>query len=133
MPSLKEGWGLAVVEAAAHETPTVAFRSAGGVADSVVDGLTGLLVDDTDQFAAVLERLLRRPELGRALGRAARAHASRFSWRASAAAFAAALEAAVARAGSGNPAWDARGDRAGTGYLGAMRRAPSRRTTSPLR
>lgn len=147
MPSLKEGWGLAVVEAAAHATPTVAFRSAGGVADAVVDGLTGLLVDDADQFATVLERLLRRPELGRALGQAARAHASRFSWRASAAAFAAALEAAVGRAGSGHPAWDARGgpegsggpqggapvDRAGTGYLGAMRRAPSRRTTSPLR
>lgn len=108
MPSLKEGWGLAVVEAAGHETPTVAFRSAGGVADSVVDGETGLLVDDADQFAGELERLLRRPELRRSLGRAARAHASRFTWAASAA-------------------------ESVPGYLGAMRRAASRRTTSPLR
>src|SRR5215218_1066520 len=30
MPSLKEGWGLAVLEAAAAGTPTVAFRAAGG-------------------------------------------------------------------------------------------------------
>ena len=48
MPSLKEGWGLVVVEAGVHGTPTVAFRSAGGPADSIVDGETGLLVDDAD-------------------------------------------------------------------------------------
>jgi glycosyltransferase involved in cell wall biosynthesis len=125
MPSLKEGWGLAVVEAAAHETPTVAFRSAGGVADSVVDGETGLLVDNAEEFAGELERLLRCPELRRSLGRAARAHASRFTWTASAAAFATALETATS-AGAGR-------GQAGSGYLGAMRRAPSSRTTSPLR
>ena len=32
MPSLKEGWGLVVVEAGVHGTPTVAFRTAGGPA-----------------------------------------------------------------------------------------------------
>ena len=31
MPSLKEGWGLTIVEAGARGTPTVAFRTAGGV------------------------------------------------------------------------------------------------------
>ncbi len=35
MPSLKEGWGLVVVEAGVHGTPTVAFRGAGGPADSI--------------------------------------------------------------------------------------------------
>ncbi len=45
LPSLKEGWGLVVVEAGVHGTPTVAFRGAGGPADSVRDGETGLLVD----------------------------------------------------------------------------------------
>src|SRR6266540_697164 len=95
MPSLKEGWGLVVGEAAAHETPTVAFRSAGGVADAVVDGETGLLVDDAGEFAVQLERLLLDPQRRRRLGRAARAHASRFTWEASAAGFAAVLGAAV--------------------------------------
>ena len=38
MPSVKEGWGLAVLEAAASGTPTVAFRAAGGLRESVVHG-----------------------------------------------------------------------------------------------
>ena len=46
LPSLKEGWGLAIVEAGALGTPSVAFREAGGTTESVVDGETGLLVDD---------------------------------------------------------------------------------------
>ena len=52
LPSVKEGWSLAVVESAAHGTPTVAFRSAGGPTESVLDGETGLLVDDLTGFAA---------------------------------------------------------------------------------
>ena len=95
MPSLKEGWGLVVGEAAAHETPAVAFRSAGGVADAVVDGETGVLVDDAEEFTAQLEGLLLDAERRRRLGRAARDHAARFTWEASAAGFAAALGAAV--------------------------------------
>ena len=58
-PSLKEGWGLCVMEAAAHAVPTVAYRNAGGLSESVVDGVTGLLVDDDeDAFAAGLLALL---------------------------------------------------------------------------
>ena len=48
LPSVKEGWGLAVLEAAAQRTPTIAYRHAGGVTESVVDGVTGYLVDDVD-------------------------------------------------------------------------------------
>lgn len=48
LPSLKEGWGLVVVEAGVHGTPTVAFRGAGGPSDSIRDGATGLLVPDSD-------------------------------------------------------------------------------------
>ena len=63
MPSLKEGWGLVVVEAGVHGTPTVAFRTAGGPADSIVDGETGLLVDDAGRagrraYTAALASLL---------------------------------------------------------------------------
>jgi glycosyltransferase involved in cell wall biosynthesis len=100
MPSLKEGFGLAAVEAAAHGTPTVALRSAGGVADAVVHGETGLLADDAGDFARQLERLLLDRELRRSLGQAARAHASRFTWAATAAGFASAVEAALERDGA---------------------------------
>ena len=41
LPSLKEGWGLVVGEAGMHRTPTVAYRSAGGTRESVVDGRSG--------------------------------------------------------------------------------------------
>ena len=69
MPSLKEGWGLVVVESGVHGTPTVAFRGAGGPSDSIRDGVTGILVDDVDgepdvaAYTAALERLLVDDEL----------------------------------------------------------------------
>jgi glycosyltransferase involved in cell wall biosynthesis len=86
LPSVKEGWSLAVVESAAHGTPTVAFRSAGGPTESVLDGQTGLLVEDLTGFAVALHRLLTEPALRESMGRAARAHAAGFSWPATAAA-----------------------------------------------
>ena len=79
-PSLKEGWGLTIVEAAVRGTPTVAFRAAGGVAEALVDGETGLLADDEEDFVAKVRALLtdtdRRPEMGEA----AREHAASFTW-----------------------------------------------------
>src|SRR3546814_8350091 len=38
LPSRKEGWALAVIEAAQHAVPTVGYRSSGGLTDSIVDG-----------------------------------------------------------------------------------------------
>ena len=82
LPSLKEGWGLVVVEAGVHGTPTVAFRDAGGPADSVRHGETGLLVDGSDPaaFADALRRLLVDADLRRRTGESARAWVSRFRW-----------------------------------------------------
>lgn len=96
LPSLKEGWGLVVMEAASHGVPAVAFGSAGGVAESVVDGVTGLLTDDDPAaFTAALERLLLDHDLRDELGQAARDRAGRFGWDATARGFAAALAAAL--------------------------------------
>jgi hypothetical protein len=82
-----------VVEGAAHGTPTVAFRSAGGPTESVRDGETGLLVDDVAGFGAALRRLLTDAPLRDGTARAARAHAARFSWPATAAVVEAELRA----------------------------------------
>ena len=46
----RKGWGLAVTEAAQHGVPTIGYRSSGGLTDSIVDGVTGLLVDDHDEM-----------------------------------------------------------------------------------
>nr|MDT0659981.1 glycosyltransferase family 4 protein [Micromonospora sp. DSM 115978] len=79
-PSLKEGWGLTIVEAGAAGTPAVAFRSAGGVAEAIRDGVTGLLATDEDDFVARIRELLADDARRRAMGEAARAHAASFTW-----------------------------------------------------
>jgi glycosyltransferase involved in cell wall biosynthesis len=96
MPSVKEGWGLAVTEAAEHGIPAVGFRSTGGLEESVVHGATGLLADGLDEFTAHLERILTDGALRERLGEAARAHCERFRWDHAATAFAAVLDDAVA-------------------------------------
>ena len=80
MPSRKEGWGLAVMEAAQHGVPTVGYRSAGGLRDSVVDGRTGLLADTPAELSVLTERLLDDTPLAHRLGAAARERAGDYSW-----------------------------------------------------
>ena len=92
LPSHKEGWGLAVTEAAQHAVPTIGYRSSGGLNDSVVDGVTGLLVDDHGQLVDALERLLTVEVLCTQLGAKAQARSVEFSWHQSAAAMRTVLE-----------------------------------------
>jgi glycosyltransferase involved in cell wall biosynthesis len=79
-PSVKEGWGLMVVEAAAHGVPSIAYRSAGGLAESIDHGRTGVLVDDLTQFIDTTRQLLLDHRRRTALGTAAREHVAGFSW-----------------------------------------------------
>ncbi len=95
---MKEGWGLAVMEAAAHRTPAVGLRWAGGLAESIVDGETGLLAEGPEEFTTQIERLLTDDALRRSLGDAARHRCATFTWERAAAEFAAVLDAAVAPA-----------------------------------
>jgi glycosyltransferase involved in cell wall biosynthesis len=92
LPSRKEGWGLAVVEAAQHSVPTIGYRSSGGLTDSIVDGVTGLLVDDHDELVDGLERLLSDQVLREQLGAKAQTRSGEFSWRQSADAMRTVLE-----------------------------------------
>lgn len=80
-PSVKEGWGLMVVEAAAHGIPSIAYRSAGGLAESIHHDKTGVLVDDLPQLIHTARRLLVDHRLRIELGDAAREHVAGFSWR----------------------------------------------------
>lgn len=79
-PSAKEGWGLNVVDAASHGVPTVAHHGAGGLSESIVDGVTGILVDDLDGLTAATSRLLSDVELRDRLGHAARLRAATYTW-----------------------------------------------------
>lgn len=69
-----EGWGIAISEAAAHGTPSLAF-DAPGVRDAIRDGDTGCLVGEGDHagFARAWMELTRDPARRELLGSAARA------------------------------------------------------------
>jgi glycosyltransferase involved in cell wall biosynthesis len=81
--SRHEGWGMTITEAAACQTPAVATRIAGH-SDAIVDGTTGLLVDDDNGLAASLDRVLRDDAFRALLGKNALEHASKFTWAATA-------------------------------------------------
>jgi trehalose synthase len=71
--SIAEGFGLTVAEAMWKHKPAVAGK-VGGIQDQIVDGESGLLVDDPRDLAAVgaaIDSLLADPERAQRIGRAA--------------------------------------------------------------
>lgn len=80
VPSVKEGWGIAIMEAAARGVPAIAYATAGGVTEAIVEGETGRLVHDLDGLAKRCEELLRDDELRARMAASARERAARFDW-----------------------------------------------------
>jgi glycosyltransferase involved in cell wall biosynthesis len=98
LPSSKEGWGLAVIEAAQHGVPTIGYRSSGGLTDSIVDGVTGLLVDDHAELLDRLQQLLSDDALRDGLGSKAQVRSGEFSWSKTADAMSSVLDSVAAGA-----------------------------------
>jgi trehalose synthase len=72
--SLVEGFGLTVSEAMWKSKPVVA-SAVGGIKDQVIDGETGILIDDPadlEAFADALRTLVEDPELAERMGAAAK-------------------------------------------------------------
>lgn len=80
-----EGFGLVYLEASAHGLPIVA-HDVGGVAEAVVDNVTGLLVppERPARLAAAFEQLVFDAKLRHRLGEAGREWATRNCWTKSA-------------------------------------------------
>jgi glycosyltransferase involved in cell wall biosynthesis len=78
LPSYREGFGSAAIEAGAMNLPSVA-TSVTGLVDAVVDGETGLLVPPkhVEALSRALDVLAASPEMRRRMGGAARARAIR--------------------------------------------------------
>jgi len=90
-PSLREQFGLVLLEAATFGLPVVASR-VGGIPEIIRDGDTGRLVapDHADELAAALSELLADRPAAAAMGARLRAEVQqRFSWQKTAAAYAA--------------------------------------------
>lgn len=73
LPTHREGFPNAVLEAAASGVPSITTDVTGAI-DSVVDGKTGILVEsgDRESFALEVRKLLMRPQLIASMGREAR-------------------------------------------------------------
>jgi glycosyltransferase involved in cell wall biosynthesis len=79
-PAFNEDWGLVPLEAMAFGKPVIAVNR-GGPEETVVDGVTGYLVEPTPEaFAGAMERLADDADLVRRLGSAGRPRAELFDW-----------------------------------------------------
>jgi D-inositol-3-phosphate glycosyltransferase len=102
VPSFSETFGLVALESAACGTPVLAYR-AGGLAESVDDEITGVLMTTRDpgEWARELGSLLTDDDRNARLGAAGRAFAERFTWPTAAASLLAVYSSLAA--GSGRP------------------------------
>lgn len=78
LPSLYEGFGIAILEAMAAGKPVVATM-VGGIPEFVVSGQSGLLVPpgDAPALARAIKQLLDEPEKARAMGRQGQEHVTK--------------------------------------------------------
>ena len=80
-PSVREGFGLAILEANAHATPAIGY-DVPGVRDAIQQGATGIIVPDGNigQLAAAISRLLGDLELRLKLSKNALMYSRGFNW-----------------------------------------------------
>lgn len=105
-PSIKEGWGLTVVDAATHGVPTVAYHGTGGLEDSIQDGRTGLLVADFEGMVSAVDSILTDAATRTRLGEQAREYAATFTWDGTVAQWDAMLRGVVSGEGGRPPRQD---------------------------
>jgi glycosyltransferase involved in cell wall biosynthesis len=95
--SVKEGWGMSILDAGLRGTTTIASDSP-GLRDAIRPDVTGVLVPhgDVEAITTAMRRMAREPVYAAQLGDAARVHAHSFTWDAAADAFEALLRGAAA-------------------------------------
>lgn len=80
-PSIREGWGLTVIEAASVGTPTIAFNVA-GLKDSIKDKKTGIIVKEKtpEAMANEISNILKNNQKITKLSRNALIWSKKFKW-----------------------------------------------------
>ncbi len=79
VPSIREGWGIVVIEANMLGLPVIGYRVK-GLKDSIRDGYSGYLVDGVDEGARRIVELWNDRERYMEMSRNAKEWASRFTW-----------------------------------------------------
>lgn len=82
-PSIGEGWSIAVIEANIHGTPAISFNVP-GLAESIQDGKTGLLVQNEKDLIQKICDVLMNKKLREKLSKNSINWANEFSWNRSA-------------------------------------------------
>ena len=80
-PSVREGWGLTVIESAQMGTPTVAYKVS-GLQDAIVDQKTGLLAKSKtpEALSSLVRKLLSDKKLYQFLQKEDKKWAKQFDW-----------------------------------------------------
>lgn len=82
LPSVKEGWGMVVTEAAACGTPAI-VSDVTGLRDSVVAGKTGIILSKNpsqDEFAKAMINLIENNDLRKNISIEAYKYSQKFDW-----------------------------------------------------
>jgi glycosyltransferase involved in cell wall biosynthesis len=81
-PSIREGWGLTVIEAAFTKTPTVSYKVS-GLQDAIINRQTGILVKEKkpEILANEIRILMKNPVFYKQLQKNAKKWADYFSWK----------------------------------------------------
>nr|MBA2280304.1 glycosyltransferase family 4 protein [Acidimicrobiia bacterium] len=96
-PAFREDYGLTAIEAMAYGKPVVVCRDGGGLVDTVVDDVNGLVVEPSGAgIAAAVRRLRDEPGLAARLSQGALETAATYTWDRAMAQFSDALERVAA-------------------------------------
>jgi len=79
MPSMKEGWGITIMEAASCGTPSVGYN-VGGVKDSIRNNYTGMLASNDRELLELTGRLLSDAKSREVMSKNCKLWAKAFSW-----------------------------------------------------
>lgn len=81
-PSVREGWGLVVIEAASVGTPTIGFNSP-GLNDSIIDNQTGIICKSNTslELAEIVDDLSKNQAKYQSLSEKAIIWSKNFSWK----------------------------------------------------
>ena len=96
VPSVREGYGIVIIEANACGTPAIGW-AVPGVQDSILDGKTGMLVPfgDVDALATTITKCLSEPQITENLSRSAIDWARQHSWDTAAEQFGKAIDSSL--------------------------------------
>lgn len=82
LPSVKEGWGMVITEAAACQTPAIGTRVT-GLVDSIQDFGTGILLSmnpDAQELSDAMRLLIEKPRMREHLSNESMRMSARFTW-----------------------------------------------------